>query len=167
MTRAQDQTPQGDRPPALGGGPVVKAAAYVVLFLLGAVQALIGTFQYGRGPGSLLAICFALVILATSLLGAWGMRTATGGVLPAAGWYLVVIVLGTSNAGGSVLVADTSAGKWFLFGGAIGRTKSEAGLARPRVGRGRHRGGRLIHDRAAPPAPPAPPAHPAIRGRLA
>ncbi len=120
MTRAQHQTPQGDRPPALGDGPVVKAAAYVALFLLGAVQALIGTFQYGRGSGSLLAICFALVILATCLLGAWGMRTAGGGVLPAAGWYLVAIVLGSSNAGGSVLVADTSAGKWFLFGGAIG-----------------------------------------------
>ncbi len=120
MTRAQDQTPQGARPPVLGGGPVVKAAAYLVLFLLGAVQALIGTFQYGRGPGSLLAICFALVILATCLLGAWGMRTAAGGVLPAAGWYLVAVVLGTSSTGGSVLVTDTAAGKWFLFGGAIG-----------------------------------------------
>jgi hypothetical protein len=120
VTRAQDQTPQGDRPPGLGTGPVVRAAAYVALFLLGAVQALIGTFQYGRGPGSLLAICFAIVILATCVLGAWGMRTGAGGVLPAAGWYLVAIVLGTSSTGGSVLVTDSSAGKWFLFGGAVG-----------------------------------------------
>jgi hypothetical protein len=102
-----------------GDGQVVKYAAYLVLFLLGAVQALIGTFQYSRGPGSLVAICFALAILATCLLGSWGMRAAPGGVLPAAGWILLTVLLGTSSAGGSVLVADTTQGKWFLFGGTI------------------------------------------------
>lgn len=117
MTRTQGETGQGG-PPVLGNGPVVKAAAYLALFLLGAVQALIGTFQYSRGPGELAAICFALAILATCLLGAWGMRTAVGGVLPAAGWFGVSVILGSSGAGGSVLVADTTAGKWFLFGGA-------------------------------------------------
>jgi hypothetical protein len=103
----------------LADGPVVKYAAYLVLFLLGAVQALIGTFQYSRGPGSLVAICFALAILATCLLGSWGMRAAPGGVLPAAGWILLTVLLGTSSSGGSVLVADTTQGKWFLFGGTI------------------------------------------------
>ena len=56
----------------------------------GALQALIGTFQFSRGPAwSLVAICFDLAILATCVLGSWGMRSAAGGVLPAAGWFLV------------------------------------------------------------------------------
>jgi hypothetical protein len=120
----------------LADGPVVKYAAYLALFLLGAVQALIGTFQYSRGPGSLVAICFALAILATCVLGSWGMRAAPGGVLPAAGWILLTLLLGTSNAGGSVLVADTTQGKWFLFGGTIcaagGAVISFAKWTRPR-----------------------------------
>jgi hypothetical protein len=119
VTPAPDQTPPGGRAPVLGDGPVVKAAAYLALSLLGAVQALIGTFQFGRGPGVLVPICFALAILATCLLGSWGMRSAVGGVLPAAGWFLVSVVLGSSSAGGSVLVTDTAQGQWFLFGGAI------------------------------------------------
>lgn len=102
----------------IGTGPAVKAGAYLALFGVGCVQALLGTFHYATGPGPLVAICFALAILVTCVLGAWGMRAAAGGVLPAAGWYIVSLVLGTSGAGGSVLVADTTAGKWFLFGGA-------------------------------------------------
>jgi Family of unknown function (DUF6113) len=115
----QDETRQGDRVPVSGDGPVVKAGAYLALFLLGATQALIGTFQFGRGPGSLVAICFALAILVTCVLGAWGMRSAAGAVLPAIGWFIVSLVLGTSSSGGSVLVTNTAAGKWFLFGGAV------------------------------------------------
>jgi hypothetical protein len=103
----------------LGDGPVVKVAAYLALFLVGVVEALVGTFQYSVGPGVIVAICFAVAILVTCLLGAWGMRTAAGGVLPAVGWFLVTIILGTSSAGGSVLVTNTSAGKWFLFGGSV------------------------------------------------
>jgi len=97
----------------------VRVGAYLALFLLGAVEALIGTFQYSRGPGSLVAVCFAVGILATCLLGSWGTRTASGGVLPAAGWLGVSILLGTATSGGSVLVTDSTQGKWFLFGGAV------------------------------------------------
>jgi hypothetical protein len=119
VTRAPEQTPQGGRPPVLGDGPVVKVAAYVALFLVGAIEALIGTFLYSVGPGVIVAICFALAILVTCLLGARGMRSAVGGVMPAAGWFLVSIILGSSSASGSVLVTNTPAGKWFLFGGAV------------------------------------------------
>lgn len=125
----------GDRS-GLGAGPAVKVAAYVALFLLGAVQALIGTFQFSRGPGSLVAICFALAILATCLLGSWGMRAAPGGVLPAVGWIGLSLLLGTGTSGGTVLVADTTQGKWFLFGGTIcaagGAVISFAKWTRPR-----------------------------------
>jgi hypothetical protein len=97
-------------------------AAYVALFLLGAVQALIGTFQYSRGPAPLAAICFAIVIFATCVLGSWGMRATLGGVLPAAGWLLVTVVLSSVSADGSVLVTASLAGEWFLFGGAVSAT---------------------------------------------
>jgi uncharacterized protein DUF6113 len=127
----------GDRArPALGSGRAVKFGAYLALFFLGAVEALVGSFQYSRGPGSLVAICFALAILATCLLGSWGMRTSPGGVLPAAGWVGMSVLLGTSTSGGSVLVADTTQGKWFLFGGTIcaaaGAVISFAKWMRPR-----------------------------------
>jgi hypothetical protein len=122
-----------------GSNAAVTAGGYAALFLVGAVQALIGTFQFSRGPGALVAICFDLAILATCILGSWGMRTAAGGALPAAGWFVVSVVLGTSSGGGSVLVTDSAAGKWFLFGGSICAasgaifafaTSSRAGLSR-------------------------------------
>jgi hypothetical protein len=113
---------------ALGGaqgqtgksGRAVTAAAYVVLCLLGGLIGLVGTFQYSRGPAPLAAILFAVAILVTCVLGSAGMRTALGGVLPAVGWFVVTLALSSAGtAGGSVLITDSSAGKWFLFGGAV------------------------------------------------
>ncbi|HEY2313521.1 MAG TPA: DUF6113 family protein [Streptosporangiaceae bacterium] len=111
--------PASGQPPARGDGQGVAVAAYVALFLLGMVQGLIGTFQYSRGPVPLAAICFDLAILATCVLGSWGMRSALGGVLPAAGWLVVTVVLSSVPAGGSILVTANSAGEWFLFGGSL------------------------------------------------
>ncbi|HKD88165.1 MAG TPA: DUF6113 family protein [Streptosporangiaceae bacterium] len=104
----EPQTPRG-----------VIAAAYLALCLLGALLGLIGTFHYGQGPAPLAAILFDLAILATCVFGSIGMRSALGGVLPAAGWFVVTLILSSASADGSVLVTDTSAGKWFLFGGAV------------------------------------------------
>jgi hypothetical protein len=115
MQRAQAD---GGRARRFGTGPVVTASAYVALFLLGAVEGLIGTFQYSRGPAPLAAACFAVAILATCVLGAWGMRSGTGGLLPAAGWVVTTLVLSSGN-GGSILITNTTAGQWFLFGGAV------------------------------------------------
>jgi hypothetical protein len=97
----------------------VIVGAYLALFLLGLLQGLIGTFQFSRGPAPLAAILFDVGILVTCVLGTWGMRTALGGVLPAAGWFLVTLPLSSVSAGGSVVVTDTTAGRWFLFGGAV------------------------------------------------
>jgi hypothetical protein len=107
------------QPPVRDDGLGVTVTAYAALFLLGMVQALIGTFQYSRGPAPLAAILFDLGILATCVLASWGMRTALGGVLPAAGWLLITLVLSSVPAGGSVIVTATTAGQWFLFGGAL------------------------------------------------
>ncbi len=113
-----------------------------MLFLLGAVQGLIGTFQYSRGPVPLVAILFAAAILITCLLGSFGMRSASGGALPAAGWLIVTIVLSSVSNDGSVIVTDTTAGKWFLFGGALcAAAGAVSAFARwSRVGVGREEG---------------------------
>lgn len=111
--------PAGGTGPRPGGATAITVAAYVVLTLLGLLEGLVGTFHYSNGPGALVAILFALAILATCVLGAFGMRTALGGLLPAVGWYAVSLLLSTGTSGGSVIIADTSQGKWFLFGGAL------------------------------------------------
>ena len=111
--------PGPQQPPSRDDGLGVAVIAYAVLFVLGMVQGLIGTFQYSRGPAPLAAILFDLGILATCVLASWGMRTALGGVLPAAGWLLVTLVLSSAPVGGSVIVTATPAGEWFLFGGAV------------------------------------------------
>jgi hypothetical protein len=109
----------GSEPPRPDVRPAVTAGGYIALTLLGMVQGLVGTFQYSRGPGVLVAILFDAAILATCMLGARGMRTALGGLLPAVGWFVVTVVLSANAAGGSVIVTDTAAGKWFLFGGSL------------------------------------------------
>lgn len=97
----------------------VTAGGYVALFLLGLVQGLIGAFQYSRGPGVLAAVLFDALILVTCVLGARGMRTALGGVLPATGWFVITLLLTSNTAGGNVVVTNTAAGMWFMFGGAV------------------------------------------------
>ena len=95
------------------------AVAYLVLFVLGAVQGLIGSFQYSRSPVPLVAILLALVIFATCVLCGWGMRTFAGGLLPALGWLVVSLVLAMPSSHGSVIITNTTAGKWYLYGGAV------------------------------------------------
>jgi hypothetical protein len=97
----------------------VTAGGYLALFLLGGLQGLIGCFQFSSGPAPLAAILFDLAILATCVLGCRGMRTASGGVLPAAGWFVAALVLTSTSANGSVIVTNTPAGMWFLYGGAV------------------------------------------------
>jgi hypothetical protein len=110
--------------------------SYVALFLFGGLQGLIGAFQFSRGPVPLVAIVFDLVILASCVLGSWGMRSALGGVLPAAGWFVVTVVLTGAASGGSVIVTNTPAGMWFLYGGAVcaaaGAVYAFARWSRPR-----------------------------------
>jgi hypothetical protein len=102
-----------------GDGSAVTAAAYIALLLVGGLLGLIGAFQFSRGPAPLVAILFDLAILVCCVLGARGMRTALGGVLPAVGWFIVTVLLTSTSAGGSVIVTATSAGMWFLYGGAV------------------------------------------------
>jgi Family of unknown function (DUF6113) len=104
---------------------LLSAAAYAALFLAGVVQGLFGSFQYNRSA-PLGAIVFCLVLLATCLLGAWATGSASGALWPAIGWILVSFVLSMPVPSGSVIITNTTAGKWYLYGGTV---SSLAGVA--------------------------------------
>ena len=112
------------------GTRLLNGAAYAALFLAGAVQGLLGSFQYSRlqygRAAPLGALAFCAVLLVTCLLGAWGMRSVSGAVWPALGWVLASFVLSMPVASGSVIIANTNAGKWYLYGGTV---SSLAGVA--------------------------------------
>jgi hypothetical protein len=109
-------TPQGQPEP---GQRAFTAVGYIVLFVLGALQGLIGSFQYSRGPGPLVAIVLDVVLFATCLLAGRGTRTLGGGLLPAVGWIIASFVLSMPRANGSLIIANTAEGKWYLYGGSV------------------------------------------------
>jgi hypothetical protein len=119
-----------------GTRSLVTVGAYGVLFLLGVVEGLIGSFQYSRVAGSVpvAALVCCAAILATCLLGAWGMGSASGAILPGMGWVIASFVLSMPVSNGSVIITNTTPGKWYLYGGtlsvAIAVIVSFAGVAR-------------------------------------
>jgi len=118
----------------------VSVGVYGVLFLLGLVEGTIGSFQYSRSFGSVpvAALACCAVILATCLLAAWAMHSVSGAVLPAMGWVIAAFVLSMPVSNGSVIITNTTPGRWYLYGGtlsvAAGVVASFAGKAR-RAGR--------------------------------
>ncbi|HEV3381395.1 MAG TPA: DUF6113 family protein [Trebonia sp.] len=97
----------------------INAVVYVVLFVFGALQGLIGSFQYSQGPVPLVAIILDVAIFATCVLGGWAMRSLSGALCPAVGWLLASFVMSMGNSQGSVIITATSAGEWYLYGGAL------------------------------------------------
>jgi hypothetical protein len=99
----------------------VTGGAYALLFLLGAMEGLIGCFQFSRVVGSfpLVALVLAAVIGVTCLLGAAGMGSAAGALVPALGWFAVSVVLSLPTSGGSVIIANSTAGQVYLYGGSL------------------------------------------------
>jgi hypothetical protein len=104
------------------GTRAITIAIYVLLFVLGVLQGMIGSFQYSRSPAPLIAIVFDLVIFATCVLGGWAMRSFTGGLVPALGWLLASFILSMGNSAGSVIITASAAGEWYLYGGALAAT---------------------------------------------
>jgi hypothetical protein len=88
--------------------------------VLGVMEGLLGCFQYshmiGRVPAAALAFC--AVVFLTCLLGGLGMGSPLGALVPALGWFLASLVLTMPTAAGSVIVTNTTAGEWYLYGGA-------------------------------------------------
>jgi hypothetical protein len=105
--------------PGNGQRAPITVIGYLVLLVLGGLQGLIGSFQYADSPVPLMAIVLDLLIFATCMLAGWGVRTYAAGILPALGWIVVSFVLATPRSNGSVLIAGTSAGEWYLYGGAL------------------------------------------------
>ena len=100
---------------------LVTGAVYGALFLLGAVEGLIGSFQYSRMGGSVpvAAIVACAVILGTCLLASWAVRSVSGAIMTGIGWILASFVLSMPVSNGSVIIANTTAGKWYLYGGTL------------------------------------------------
>ena len=104
-----------------GTRSLVTVGVYGVLFLLGVVEGLIGSFQYSRTAGSVpvAALVSCAVIVATCLLGAWAMHSASGAILPGMGWIIASFVLSMPVSNGSVIITNTTPGKTYLYGGTI------------------------------------------------
>ena len=104
-----------------GTGMLLNVAVYGMLFVLGAVQGVIGSFQYSRMAGSVpvAALAWCAVLLATCLLGAWAMRSVSGALAPAAGWILAAFLMSMPVSNGSVIITNTAAGRWYLYGGTV------------------------------------------------
>ena len=100
------------------GSRLLTAAAYTALFLAGVVEGLIGSFQYSRLV-PVAAIGFCVLLLATCLLGSWAMRSVSGALWPAVGWIVASFVLSMPVSGGSVIITNSTAGKWYLYGGTV------------------------------------------------
>jgi hypothetical protein len=117
-----ESAPGQQRGPSAGyDGRLIVVVGYVMLLLLGVAQSLVGCFQYSRALGSFpaVALAFDVLILVTCVLGARGMRSPLGGLMPAVGWFVTAYVLAMGTSGGSVVITNTGAGKWFLFGGSV------------------------------------------------
>jgi hypothetical protein len=98
---------------------VLIIATYALLLVLGAGEGIIGSFQYSRGPAPLAAITFSLLLVATCLLPAWAMRSTLAALIPALGWIIAAYVLSLPTSGGSVIITNSTAGKWYLYGGTL------------------------------------------------
>jgi hypothetical protein len=105
--------------PGRGRRGMVTAACYLLLFFLGALEGLIGSFQYGDSPVPVIAIILDVLIFATCVLAGWGLRTYGAGILPALGWIVASFVLASQRANGSVIITASLAGEWYLYGGAL------------------------------------------------
>lgn len=95
------------------------AAIYVALFVLGAVLGIVGSFQYGQSPAPLVAIGIDVLILVSCLFGGWGTRSLGGTLAVAVGWALTSFFLSMGTRQGSVIITNTAAGEWYLYGGTL------------------------------------------------
>ncbi len=92
---------------------------YLVLFVLGILLGVIGSFQYPRGPVPLVAIVLDLAIFVTCLLGGWGDANVSRRRHPRRRVVVASFVLSMPDSQGSVIITATAAGEWYLYGGAL------------------------------------------------
>jgi hypothetical protein len=101
--------------------PVLMGAAYGMLLLLGLLLGVVGGFghawYFGEFPVGSLA--WLVVLFAVP----YGMGRLGGGrasaLLPAIGWVIVSFFLAIRQPGGDLVIAGTTAGFWYLYGGMV------------------------------------------------
>jgi hypothetical protein len=100
---------------------LVTSSCYAMLLFLGVLEGVIGCFFYGGaiGPVPAAALAFAVAVFVTCALAAWGMRTPTAGLMPAVGWFAATFVLAMATPGGSVVITNTAAGRWYVYAGSV------------------------------------------------
>ncbi|HTU73533.1 MAG TPA: DUF6113 family protein [Trebonia sp.] len=98
---------------------VLGVLVYLALLILGIVEGVVGSFQQGQSPAPLAAILFALLLLVSCVFGGWGTGSLGGSFVVAAGWLLASFILSTGSRAGSVIIANTAAGEWYLYGGTL------------------------------------------------
>jgi len=98
---------------------LITGLGYLLLFVLGLAQGVLGSFQYNQSPTPLFAILLIVILFATCVLAGWGMRTYAAGILPALGWIIASFILAMPRPNGSVIVEANAAGEWYLYGGAL------------------------------------------------
>ena len=99
-----------------------------MLFVLGIVEGGVGSFQYGQPPAPLAAILLAILVGVTCFFGGWGTRSLGGSFVVAAGWLLASFILSLGSREGSVIIANTSAGQWYLYGGTLAAALGVLGI---------------------------------------
>jgi hypothetical protein len=109
----------GTNPGGKAGRRVLSAAVYIVIFVLGAVQGLVGSFQYSQSPQPLVAIGLDAVILVTCVLAGWGMKSYAATLAAGGGWLVASFIMAMGTHGGSVIITNTAVGEWYLYGGTL------------------------------------------------
>ena len=132
-----------------GQGLLATGGTYAVLFLLGAVEGAIGSFQYlhTAGPVPLAALAFCAALLVTCLLAGWGMRAVSGALVPAMGWIIASFVLSMPVSNGSVIITASAPGEWYLYGGTLSAVIAVAAAFGGSIRTARTQPGRTRPDR--------------------
>ncbi len=107
------------------GGRLVLLASCLALFVLGGVLGVVGSFLNEAVPRVLgvgVPVGIVLAVLGNitaGLLGTRGLGNRLGGAIPAAAWFVVVILLGTSRREGDLVVTGDAHGLAFILLGAL------------------------------------------------
>lgn len=105
-------------------------ATLVVLFLLGGMLAVYGSFLVPTRALGVYGWALAIAIggnLATTLGGGWGTRSVLGAVTPGAGWLVVTLIAGFSRPEGDLVIPSSvpsapglgTTGSLFLVSGIV------------------------------------------------
>ena len=109
----------GTKPGGKAASRALGVAVYVMIFVLGAAQGLVGSFQYSQVPVPLVAIVLDAVILATCVLAGWGTKSFGVTLAAAGGWLITAFIMAMGTHEGSIIITNTMAGEWFLYGGTL------------------------------------------------